>query len=123
HVIGGTVPRMGAEARSDLVLCQTRELVLECQNAGPSHVLLWLRRLCLCGKNFMRTRWEVWFPRPIRTSRSIQSRFRSGCWQPGGDRCLPSCQRGCPRGDRELRWAIENDVHLFLLRGNSVKQQ
>src|SRR5579864_8579852 len=43
HLIGGNVTRIGSERRHDGVLCQARELVLECQDADVSHLRLCLR--------------------------------------------------------------------------------
>src|SRR5713101_3548829 len=60
YVIGGNVTRIGSKRRNDGVLCQARDLVLECQDAGVSH--LRLRFQC-------RRRSSPWGPSLTRPSR------------------------------------------------------
>src|SRR5215472_1339200 len=40
YIISGNVTRIGSERNHDVILCQTRNLVLECQDAGIPHLLL-----------------------------------------------------------------------------------
>src|SRR5229473_1832661 len=56
HLIGGNVTRIGSERHHDGVLCQVRELVLECEDADVSHL-----RLCLHRKAHLRTWWQFRF--------------------------------------------------------------
>src|SRR5260370_5477142 len=56
YFIGGNVTRVGPERHHDGVLCQARELVLECEDAGVSHL-----RLCLRRKAHLRTWWQFRF--------------------------------------------------------------
>ena len=56
------------------VLGQARELVLEYQNAGSTHI--WLGRGCLRGNAFFRTCWKFRVPRSVWSFRGLRFRFR-----------------------------------------------
>src|SRR5439155_22934143 len=53
YFIGGNVTRIGSERRHDGVLCQSRDLVLKCQDAGVSHI-----RLCLLWWAQLQAWWD-----------------------------------------------------------------
>src|SRR5437667_6911927 len=122
YVIGCNVPLIGSERQHDDVLCQARELVLECQDAGLSHLRLWL---WLHRKAHLRTWWQFRFARQVWTCRGVRSRFPRGCrcprWGPGLIRPSRHRKRDGSRLDRDLRWTIEDDVEFFV-GGLAAKQ-
>src|SRR5207249_10063499 len=123
YVIGGNVTRIGSERHHDGVLCQARELLLERQDAGLSHLRLWL---WLHWKAHLRTWWQFRWARPVWTCRGVRFRFQGGCrrprWGPGrSSRPARGRKRDGSRLDRDLRWTIEDDVEFFV-GGLAAKQ-
>src|SRR5256884_7312678 len=105
YFIGGNVTRIGSERRHDGVLCQSRDLVLKCQDAGVSHI-----RLCLHWWAQLRAWWEFCFASQVWTCRGVGFRFQRGCrcpWWGSGTR--PSRDR-TRNGDGDFRRTIEDYV-------------
>src|SRR5437899_3153320 len=105
YFIGSNVTRIGSQRRHDGVLCQARDLVLECQDAGVSHI-----RLCLHWWAQLRAWWEFCFASQVWTCRGVGFRFQRGCrcpWWGSGTR--PSRDR-TRNGDGDFRRTIEDYV-------------
>src|SRR6266566_73188 len=111
YFIGSNVTRIGSQRRHDGVLCQARDLVLECQDAGVSHI-----RLCFHWRAQLRAWWEFCFARQVWTCRGVGFRFQRACRCPRWGSGLTRPSRYRPRNgvDRNLRRTIENDVEFFV---------
>src|SRR5262249_29475671 len=83
NIIGGDVTRIGSARRHDIVLCHACELILECQDAGTSHLLLRIYRSA-----HVWTWWEFRFAGPVWTCWGVRFRFQRGCRRPPSGSCL-----------------------------------
>src|SRR5262245_19005750 len=107
--------RIGSEWHYDRFLCQARDLVLECKDAGGlSDFRLWLR---LYRKADFRTWWQFSTARPVRTCRGVWNWFSRRCRRPRWGSGLVRGFRHRKRSgdswpDRELRRTIEDDIEF-----------
>ena len=115
-VIGSSVTCIGSERRRDSVLCQARELVLECEDADLSSLRIRLRFDLdipppdLAGVPSVQVYQDL-EPRSVSVSLRVQAPLPGHRPQ---SFLQPQTHRNRARAHRDLGWTIKNDVEFFV---------